>query len=434
MSDMELKALQTRLKETTEKLDRFAANGMKVDGDRVEIKSVDAGAARSLMKEANDLRTLIEVKKFGADFQTWAGQADPSAAVRMAALKDPTAGRTIGELFTESNEFKSFAKSGQRTMDLPWETEIFDISAKAGMSGMQFKDQISTAGSHPVNIGVGTVVQFDPMVPRAQRTARVRDLFPVARTSANVIDFFRVTGFTDNGGKGNPAMVPEYESGNFGLKPKSPLSFTSDDAKVRIIAHWEAVHRNVVEDVPQLQSTINNELLYGLALKEDDQILNGDGSGENLRGVLNTPGIQNYLPSAVEWKADSLRRAITLAVLAYYPPTGIVLHPNDWEDIELQRGTTNDHYAITTNISIGTTPTVWRLPVVESPAMTEAKFLLGAFGTAAQLYDRQSANIRIAEQHSDFFVRNAIAVLCEERLALAVKRPEAFVLGEYKLS
>jgi HK97 family phage major capsid protein len=59
--------------------------------------------------------------------------------------------------------------------------------------------------------------------------------------------------------------------------------------------------------------------------------------------------------------------------------------------------------------------------------MPEGTALVGAFGTGAQLYDREQATIRISEQHADFFVRNAIVVLAEERLALAVKRPESFV-------
>jgi HK97 family phage major capsid protein len=67
------------------------------------------------------------------------------------------------------------------------------------------------------------------------------------------------------------------------------------------------------------------------------------------------------------------------------------------------------------------------MPVIDTPAMTEGTALVGAFGSGAQLYDREQASIRISEQHSDFFIRNAIVVLAEQRLALAVKRPEAFV-------
>jgi HK97 family phage major capsid protein len=79
------------------------------------------------------------------------------------------------------------------------------------------------------------------------------------------------------------------------------------------------------------------------------------------------------------------------------------------------------------SIAIGGEPRVWRMPVVDTPAIEEGTALLGAFGLGAQLYDREEANIRIAEQHSDFFIRNDIVVLAEERLALAVKRPESFV-------
>jgi HK97 family phage major capsid protein len=201
---------------------------------------------------------------------------------------------------------------------------------------------------------------------------------------------------------------------------------------VRTLAHWEAAHRNVLADEPQLRSIIDNELMYGLRLAEDDQILNGDGTGENLEGVLQTSGIQTYDWSDGETtpvpdnKADALRRAATLSFLAYYEPTGIVMHPNDWEDIELSKDD-NGQYLVAVSVAMGGEPRIWRIPVVETPAIAEGTALIGAFGTGAQLYDREQASIRISEQHADFFVRNAIVILAEQRLALAVKRPEAFV-------
>jgi HK97 family phage major capsid protein len=108
-----------------------------------------------------------------------------------------------------------------------------------------------------------------------------------------------------------------------------------------------------------------------------------------------------------------------------------VLHPNDWEGIEIQKGSGDGQYMLFTSIAIGAQATVWRNPVVETPAIPEGTFLTGAFGTGAQLYDRQQGNIRVADQHADFFVRNAIVILAEERLALAVKRPEAFIKGAF---
>jgi HK97 family phage major capsid protein len=102
------------------------------------------------------------------------------------------------------------------------------------------------------------------------------------------------------------------------------------------------------------------------------------------------------------------------------------MHPNDWEDIELTKDS-NGQYLVAVSVAMGGEPKLWRIPIVETPAIPEGTALVGAFGTGAQLYDREQASIRISEQHADFFVRNAIVVLAEQRLALAVKRPEAFV-------
>lgn len=185
--------------------------------------------------------------------------------------------------------------------------------------------------------------------------------------------------------------------------------------------------------MPQLQSTINNELLYGLRLTEDNQILNGTGTSEDLLGVLNTPGIQTHAQSdnADDTKVDAVRRAFTKVALAYYEPTGLVVHPYDWEDMELTKAEDSGVYVLAVNVAQGAQKRVWSVPVVDSPAIAQGTFLTGAFGLGAQLYDRQQANIRVAEQHADFFLRNAVAILAEQRLALAVKRPESFVRGSF---
>jgi HK97 family phage major capsid protein len=265
------------------------------------------------------------------------------------------------------------------------------------------------------------------------RTKRVRDLFPVRTTSAAVIEYFQHLGFTSTGGGTNSASsVAERSGNNFGPKPQSSFVFVGQQAPVRTLAHWEAAHRNVLADEPQLRSIIDNELMYGLRLQEDDQILNGDGIGENLTGVLQTSGIQTYdwsdgvVSPVPDTMADAIRRAATLSFLAYYEPTGVVLNPLDWEKIETTKDQ-NGQYLVAVSVALGGEPRVWRIPVVESPAIEEGTALVGAFGTGAQLYDREQASIRISEQHSDFFVRNAVVILAEQRLALAVKRPESFV-------
>lgn len=430
------RTLEQEIKDLLDTNERIASNQFKIEGKNVFVPEDAAKDFRANLAAAREKKTLLDDLRLGTSMVDFMGEPETKSAAMHAAAGGVSkeqqaiyaeATKSLGERFTSSQEFKDLRASGAHTMPRAWEVHGQDITRTqtkdvyGGMSGSTFDTIAEGFGGR----------QLDPMVPRNFRRARVRDLFPVARTSSNLIDFFRVLGFgTDRLDLSSSAsVVPDYSGGAFGLKPQSTLKFETAQAPVRTIAHWEAAHRNVLADEPQLQSTINNELLYGLRLTEDDQILNGTGTSEDLLGVLNTPGIQTYAGSAGEigdQYQDTIRRALTKVILAYYDATGIVVHPSDWEQIETGKAT-DGHYTVTTNVTIGAESRLWSVPVVDSPAITEGTALVGAFGLGAQLYDRQEANIRIAEQHSDFFIRNAVVVLAEERLALAVKRPESFV-------
>ena len=432
----ETRELNLALKSILEENDRIAAN-FKIEGKNVSVTDEEAKTFRSNVAKAKEIKALISGVQLTNEMKAFLEDPEKSsAALRQAAQLGgqgalPLEGKSIAQMFTESPEFKELIARGGATMDRPFEIEGVDLT------GYGQKDVYTGLASASRTVTFGTT-QRDPMVPLRQRTSRVRDLFPVAGTSANLIDYFRVTGLTNNARPVRErAAANGIDAGNavFGLKPQSALTFEIAQAPVRTIAHFEVAHRNVLADEPQLQATINNELLYGLRLVEDDQILNGSGTGEDLLGIMNTPGIQLYTQANTagvpdETKPDAVRRAMTKAILAYFDPTGTVINPYDWEDIELEKDA-NGRYIVSANVQVGATQTLWRSPVVDTPAMAQGKFLTGAFGLGAQLYDRMVATIRIAEQHADFFIRNAIAILAEERLALAVKRPESFVNGTF---
>lgn len=433
--------LRSAYKEKAQTLNRGITNAAKIEGNNVEIKTADLADMRQIAADMKELKELIDMASIGPELERKEQPVGDSTAVAAAAagFAVPMQRKSLGEMFVTSEEFKEFRRTGGLTMRAPYELKgIRDMAA----AGVEYKDVFTASAPVQTTAGFGRT-QFDPMVPRQQRPYRVRDLFPVTGTTANLIDYFKVLGFVENGGDGNAATVAERRAADgvsaptgattdvFGKKPKSNLRFESANAPVRTIAHWEAAHRNVLQDEPQLQGTINNELLYGLALEEDDQILNGDGTGENLVGILRTEGIQAYTMLGSDKKSDALRRSATLSFIANFPGTGFILHPFDWEEIELQKATGDGQYMLVTNFTTGAATTIWRQPVVETTAMAEGTWLTGAFGLGAQLYDREVASIRIAEQHEDFFVRNAVAILAEERIALAVKRPESFVKGTF---
>jgi HK97 family phage major capsid protein len=425
-------ALRTKMAEN-----KTIADNFKIEDGTVVVSAEQKTAFDKNMADIREIKSLVESLESMRDADQWASEPQSSVAqasayatseLQQAMQFASTAKKSIGEAFLASAEFKSLLASGSANMPAPYKS---DYNVKDLYSALP----TGTPGSF------GTI-QRDAIVVPPMRTKRVRDLFPARTTTAAVIEYFRQLGFTTPiqagygfaAGVNSASTIAERNGGNsaFALKPQSSFSFVGEQAPVRTLAHWEAAHRNVLADEPQLRSIIDNELMYGLRLLEDNQILNGDGVGENLLGVMNTPNIQTYAWSdgaalpVKDTKADAIRRAATLSFLAYYEPSGVVLHPNDWEDIELTKDE-NGQYLIAVSVAMGGEPRVWRMPIIDTPAMTEGTGLVGAFGTAAQLYDREQASIRISEQHSDFFVRNAIVILAEQRLALAVKRPEAFV-------
>ena len=401
------------------------ADNFKIEDGTVVVSAEQKTAFDKNMSDIREIKSLVESLESMRDADKWASepqdsvaQASAYATAELQNAVQPMRAKTIGEAFLASAEFKSLLASGSANMPSPYRSGG-DYSVKDLYSALP----TGTPGSF------GTI-QRDAMVIPPMRTKRVRDLFPSRTTNAAIIEYFRMTGFVNNA-----AAVSERSGDAFGAKPQSSFTFVGEQAPVRTMAHWEAAHRNVLADEPQLRSIIDNELMYGLRLQEDAQILNGSGSGENLRGILNTPGVQTYdwsdgtystTAGMSDTKADAVRRAATLSFLAYYEPSGIVLNPNDWEDIELSKDG-NGAYVVAVSVAMGGEQRLWRIPVVDTPAIAEGTALIGAFGTGAQIYDRESPSIRVSEQHADFFVRNAIVILAEQRLALAVKRPESFV-------
>ena len=403
------------------------ADSFKVVDGTVVVGTEQKSAFDKNMQDIKEIKSLITGLESMQEVEEWGSEASGQsvAAAAAAGYSIPQKQLTsVGEAFLASNEFKSLLQSGGANMP-----SAFQLG-RSITPGYNVKD-VYTAMPSGTPGAFGTVTR-DPIVVPPMRTKRVRDLFPVRTTTSTVIEYFRMTGFTNNA-----AAVAERNAGDtaFAAKPQSSMTFEGVQTSVRTLAHWEAAHRNVLADEPQLRSIIDNELMYGLRLQEDAQILTGNGQGENLMGIMNTTGVQTYNWSQganaaanqkADTKADAIRRAATLSYLAYYEPSGVVLHPNDWESIELTKDG-NGQYLIALSVAMGGEPKVWRLPIVETPAMTESYALVGAFGTGAQIYDREQASIRISEQHADFFIRNAIVILAEQRLALAVKRPESFV-------
>jgi HK97 family phage major capsid protein len=210
-------------------------------------------------------------------------------------------------------------------------------------------------------------------------------------------------------------------------KPESTITYGLMQTAVVTIAHWIKASKQILDDFKQLSSNIDFRLRYGLAIVEEAQLLKGSGVGNNLNGIYTqaTAYSAPIVLSGTVTKIDVLRLMLLQSELALFPATGIVLHPADWTAIELTKDSTGNY--IFANPQSLAQPALWGRPVVSTMSMTQDTALVGAFSLGAQLFDREDANVVISTENQDDFIKNMITIRAEERLGLAVYRPEAFI-------
>lgn len=315
---------------------------------------------------------------------------------------------TAGELLIKSDSFKAMAEGRSKFARIELKTAI--VNATGQNQPLVPSDRL---------VGI---------INNPNRLLTIRDVLPVGRTTSNLIEFTKENVFTNSAG-------PQYSSPAYEnvTKPESGITFTLASSPVVTLAHFIPVSRQVLDDAPQLESYVNSRLTYGLKLEEEDQLLNGNGASGNLSGILNSGNFTAYSRAVTgDTKLDTLRRAITQAQLSEYTSDTIVLNPADWEAIELQK-TTYGEYIFGGEMGpvdmIG--PRIWGKRVVATNSIAAGTFLVGGFSMGAQIWDRMDAAVQISYEDGDNFKKNMATLLAEERLALTVYRPSAFISGSF---
>ena len=313
--------------------------------------------------------------------------------------------KSLGEQFVENERVKTF----------------IGANPAAGLVDLRVKATITSATTNADgSAGAGVAVTRLPGVQELpQRRMTVRGLISPGRMDGNALEYVRETGFVNNA-----AIVAE---GN--LKPQSDLKFDLQNTSARVIAHNMKASRQILDDFSQIRSIIDQRLLYGLSFMEERQILHGDGNGQNLFGIITqATAYKAPINIAGVTKLDMMRLSMLQSALAEFPATGHVLNPIDWTSIEMMKDA--DGRYIIGDPQGTTAPTLWNLPVVTTQAMLVDSFLTGAFQLGAQLFDRWDSRVELGYVNDDF-TRNLVTILAEERVALAVYRPEAFVKGKF---
>ena len=309
---------------------------------------------------------------------------------------------TLGQRFVESDAFKSF-KEGKIT-------------------------KATLAAASPVTTPAGSVsvdyqgIKGEPELPNVVAYAFAR-----VPTTSNAISYLKENAFTNSAA----------ETAEGGDKPESKMEFTEADAPVRTIAHFIRVTKQLADDAPALAAYINSRMMYGLNRRIEKQLLNGDGTGSNLSGIFKTGnftahGFTEDNMQATDTILDLIRRCAATMRKSGYTPNVVFLNPMDFDTLRGMKDT-NGNYLMGSPLQAGTDIRPWGLRVIESPEVTEGKFMVADTVMGATIYDRQAPVIEIFEQDANNVTKNLYTIRCECRMAFAVETANAFIGGDLEI-
>ena len=334
---------------------------------------------------------------------------------------------TLGDAFVRGEDFQQFKAAG-----FPQGAQV--ITSYNG-SFLNRPDGVKTSvGLVPVTrsdmetkavatIGAG-VIQADRVAAAVRNVEMdrltIRDVLNVSNTDSNTVEYVTY-GYTQ-------AAAPVAEGA---LKPEAAMTLGTATSAVRTIAVWMPVTEQQIQDVPQLTNLINTNLSWDVRRTEERQVVWGDGTGQNLLGIMNTPGVTAGRTVTGDTLIDMARRSVTDVRVAGFEPNAIVIHPYDWETIILTKGSGSHYIWVVVTDENGSR--LWGLRVIESIAMqapganttNERRMLVGDFARGATLYDRQQTGVQVGWVN-DNFIRNMRTIRAEERLAFGVMAPAAF--------
>lgn len=406
--------------------------------EKLEGLTKDLGdATKKLAKQQDDLKDAHK-EVMGALEKAEKLSKDKQDNIDQAIAKANETGTLVTELSQKIEDLKKSAMGGSKgpltvrgqiLKSLEGDNKDRHASLLKGDS-RTLRLVLKDITSGDVSTGIKLEPYIDTLVSMERQPLRIRDLLTVVPVQTDAVKYGRQT-LRQN----NARIVAEGTT-----KPYSNYKWEDATATIETIAHLAKLTLQALADAPRLAAEVESELRFGLALAEEAEILNGDGTTGHLSGL-----IQNATAYAVPagmgagdilTPIDRLRVAILQIHLAYAVPDGHVLNPINVAEIDLLRRD-QDHgggYLFSRPDGDTGVARIWRLPVVESPSMVVNEFLTGAFKYSAHLYDRAGVAVAISTENDDDFETNKATMRCESRIGLGVRRPYGLVTGNLKAS
>jgi HK97 family phage major capsid protein len=418
--------IQARLARAWSILDGAAGRSLSA-GERATVESLldEMRVAKGRLDESlrdRELRnSLDDIGRMDAPDDTKEDKALEDSAYDFSTLGEGTKGRSITDQLLNSPRFQSWYKSvapsgviseGAKGLSSP------PVQVRMGLKAL-------LTGASDTSAGAMVFSDRAPFVgPPGRRELTLRDLISVVPTDSDTIEFAKWNSETNAAA---PVAEATAVSGTTGTKPESAMDFATVSVPVRNVAHWMPVTRRAMADAPQLRALIDDALLYGLAEELEDQMLAGDGTGQNFTGLANVSGVQTQAWAGSNLKTLLLGRS-KVRTVGRARPTAFLLHPQDVDNLLLATDTTGRYMLADPGAGNPYSNfTCWGLPVVVNEGIAAGTGYVGDF-RELYLFDRSKGpEVYITDSHSDLFVRNILIVLAELRAGFCVRRPASIV-------
>lgn len=313
----------------------------------------------------------------------------------------------------------SLARIAQDFVDSPQYAQYQANGMRGSMGGV-------VADVTPVEMTRAVILTTDnpnrnPYVPGilepAYRPLTLLDVLDSQTTGLDSIDYIQET--TADPGAG----ATEVAEG--AAKPEVATTMAEATSPVRVIAAWLQMTRQTAEDRPTVAGYLQGRLGFKVQHRLNSQVVNGNGTAPNIRGLLATVGINTVAPAGAEARIISIRKAITQCQIDEYMPQAVIMAPSDWELVELSTDN-NGSFRVSPNVQASMARTLWGLQVIVDTVIAAGTALVGDFRLGATLWQRQGVTVYMTDSHASTFISNVITILAEMRAALTVWRPSAF--------
>lgn len=420
-----------------------------------DLLNTDAGEGKTLadskdradefdanLTRLEELKGFLEKEDRFNTLQAWSSTVERKSAAFPADTPTPDERKNSGA--------SALPSAGKALLDAPEFKQWLSIIAPNGqlsdgssVLSPKFELKALIAGADTAGAGAFFRIDYqDRYVPYVQPRLTVRDLVINATTDSDVIEYTRAVAHANAAAEtaeattaADPAISgaspgPYAVATASGAKPEAGFTWQKVTTTVNPIAEGVPLSRRALMNGGQMRSIVDDQLRYDLEARLNGQMISGNGTDPNIRGIRNTVGIltQAFSNNIIETLRKAKTKVTDPTTGSGKIPTGAVLTPADMEKLDLFRvgGSTATDGPYIINPFGDRPPRLWGMTLVEEPGMTASKAVVGYFRDAV-LWDRQQATVQIFDQHKDWAARNLLYMLAELWCTFGVLQPKSFV-------